>query len=121
MQKALERLRAVAATEENLMDATLDCARAGVTTGEWAGVLREVFGEYRAPTGVSAATGVTADDYWESRSSFWGTFYNPERFPTMTWIWETGGFDRTDEDELGFGLARLLDGIELLVERNARA
>jgi (2R)-ethylmalonyl-CoA mutase len=37
--------------------ATLECARAGVTTGEWAGVLREVFGEYRAPTGVSAATG----------------------------------------------------------------
>ena len=39
------------------MAATLDCARAGVTTGEWAGVLREVFGEYRAPTGVAAASG----------------------------------------------------------------
>ena len=38
------------------MAATLDCARAGVTTGEWAGVLREVFGEYRAPTGVAAAS-----------------------------------------------------------------
>jgi (2R)-ethylmalonyl-CoA mutase len=37
------------------MAATLECARAGVTTGEWAGALREVFGEYRAPTGVSAA------------------------------------------------------------------
>ena len=36
------------------MAATLACARAGVTTGEWAGALREVFGEYRAPTGVSA-------------------------------------------------------------------
>ena len=35
------------------MAATLECARAGVTTGEWAGALREVFGEYRAPTGVS--------------------------------------------------------------------
>ena len=34
------------------MDATLDCARAGVTTGEWSFALREVFGEYRAPTGV---------------------------------------------------------------------
>jgi ethylmalonyl-CoA mutase len=41
----------------NLMPATLDCARAGVTTGEWSGVLREVFGEYRAPTGVAAASG----------------------------------------------------------------
>ena len=39
------------------MAATLACARAGVTTGEWAGVLREVFGEYRAPTGVSGAVG----------------------------------------------------------------
>jgi (2R)-ethylmalonyl-CoA mutase len=57
VQRALERLRQVAGTDENLMDATLECARAGVTTGEWAGVLREVFGEYRAPTGVAAATG----------------------------------------------------------------
>ena len=38
------------------MQATLTCARAGVTTGEWAGALREVFGEYRAPTGVAGAT-----------------------------------------------------------------
>jgi (2R)-ethylmalonyl-CoA mutase len=53
----------VAVTDTNLMDATLECARAGVTTGEWAGVLREVFGEYRAPTGVAAATGGgVADD-----------------------------------------------------------
>src|SRR3712207_2757312 len=57
VERALARLRAVAGTDENLMEATLECARAGVTTGEWAGVLREVFGEYRAPTGVSAATG----------------------------------------------------------------
>jgi (2R)-ethylmalonyl-CoA mutase len=57
VQRALDRLREVAGTDENLMAATLECARAGVTTGEWAGVLREVFGEYRAPTGVAAATG----------------------------------------------------------------
>ena len=55
--KALDALRAAAGTDTNLMAATLDCARAGVTTGEWAGVLREVFGEYRAPTGVAAAGG----------------------------------------------------------------
>jgi (2R)-ethylmalonyl-CoA mutase len=55
--KALEALREAAGTDTNLMAATLDCARAGVTTGEWAGVLREVFGEYRAPTGVAAASG----------------------------------------------------------------
>ncbi|MGK5114373.1 MULTISPECIES: methylmalonyl-CoA mutase family protein [unclassified Geodermatophilus] len=59
--RALDRLRAAAGTDENLMAATLECARAGVTTGEWAGVLRGVFGEYRAPTGVAAAAG-GADD-----------------------------------------------------------
>ncbi|MFF3194779.1 protein meaA [Streptomyces misionensis] len=53
--KALERLKEAARGTENLMEATLECARAGVTTGEWAGALREVFGEYRAPTGVSSA------------------------------------------------------------------
>jgi (2R)-ethylmalonyl-CoA mutase len=57
VKKALGALREAAFSDVNLMPATLDCARAGVTTGEWAGVLREVFGEYRAPTGVSAVTG----------------------------------------------------------------
>jgi (2R)-ethylmalonyl-CoA mutase len=58
VDKALDVLKETASTAANLMDATLDCARAGVTTGEWAAALREVFGEYRAPTGVSgAATG----------------------------------------------------------------
>ncbi|MFD7241780.1 protein meaA [Streptomyces massasporeus] len=53
--KALERLKEAARGDENLMEATLECARAGATTGEWAGALREVFGEFRAPTGVSSA------------------------------------------------------------------
>jgi ethylmalonyl-CoA mutase len=56
VDKALEQLGAAARTDTNLMDATIECARAGVTTGEWAGALREVFGEYRAPTGVSGAS-----------------------------------------------------------------
>ncbi|MFZ5869470.1 MAG: protein meaA [Actinomycetota bacterium] len=50
---ALHRLVEDARGTANLVPATLACARAGVTTGEWAGALREVFGEYRAPTGVS--------------------------------------------------------------------
>jgi (2R)-ethylmalonyl-CoA mutase len=54
---ALTALRDVAKTDANLMDVSLACARAGVTVGEWAGVLREVFGEYRPPTGLAAATG----------------------------------------------------------------
>ncbi|MCU1691911.1 MAG: mutB [Frankiales bacterium] len=53
---ALRALRDAAKTDANLMAATVQCARVGVTTGEWAGALREVFGEYRAPTGVSGAT-----------------------------------------------------------------
>ncbi|CCB77546.1 MULTISPECIES: protein meaA [Streptomycetaceae] len=52
---ALEALKAAAATDANLMEPTVECARAGVTTGEWAFALREVFGEYRAPTGVGGA------------------------------------------------------------------
>lgn len=55
---ALLRLVEDAKSGVNLMEATLAAARAGVTTGEWAGTLREVFGEYRAPTGVSGAVGV---------------------------------------------------------------
>ena len=55
VRAALARLKADAEDPDvNLMDATLACARVGVTTGEWAFALREVFGEYRAPTGVGA-------------------------------------------------------------------
>ncbi|MFM8773353.1 MAG: protein meaA [Actinomycetota bacterium] len=53
---ALDALRVQALSGDNLVPASLACARAGVTTGEWAGVLREAFGEYRAPTGVSASS-----------------------------------------------------------------
>ena len=55
---ALAGLAEAAKTDANLMTATLAAARAGVTTGEWAGTLREVFGEFRAPTGVNGAVGV---------------------------------------------------------------
>lgn len=70
-------------------------------------------------TRVSASTGVSADDYWESRSSFWGTYYSPERFPTMTYLWEEKAFDQGVDDSFEFGLARLLDGVELLISRLA--
>jgi ethylmalonyl-CoA mutase len=59
VQAALDALRDAAGTDANLMEASIACARAGVTTGEWTGVLRGVFGEFRAPTGVTAA--VTGD------------------------------------------------------------
>lgn len=60
VDQALDRLRAEATTDENLMEATLAAVRAGATVGEWAGALREVFGEYRAPTGVSGVVGVSS-------------------------------------------------------------
>jgi (2R)-ethylmalonyl-CoA mutase len=61
---ALAELARVAAeedTSENLMIPTIAAARAGVTTGEWSRALREVFGSYRAPTGVGEAAAAPAD------------------------------------------------------------
>jgi ethylmalonyl-CoA mutase len=54
---ALAALRACTRDGSNVMPATISAARAGVTTGEWAQVLREEFGEFRAPTGVGGASG----------------------------------------------------------------
>jgi ethylmalonyl-CoA mutase len=67
VDQALARLAEVAGNEnesENLMTATIAAARAGATTGEWSHTLREVFGSYRAPTGVgeAAAAGQMASD-----------------------------------------------------------
>jgi (2R)-ethylmalonyl-CoA mutase len=59
--EALAALAEAAKTDANLMKPTLAAARAGATTGEWAGTLREVFGEFRAPTGVSGAVGAVSD------------------------------------------------------------
>jgi (2R)-ethylmalonyl-CoA mutase len=52
---ALKELRAAARENRNIMPASVACAKAGVTTGEWGFTLRESFGEYRAPTGVGRA------------------------------------------------------------------
>ncbi len=53
VSNALTALRQAAATAQNIMPASIAAAKAGVTTGEWAAVIRHAFGEYRAPTGVS--------------------------------------------------------------------
>jgi (2R)-ethylmalonyl-CoA mutase len=57
VQAALAHVRAAAESNENIMEASIELAEAGGTTGEWSQVLREVFGEFRAPTGVGAAVG----------------------------------------------------------------
>jgi ethylmalonyl-CoA mutase len=59
VNKALDDLAAAAKEDRNVMPASIACARAGVTTGEWTDALRAVFGEYRAPTGVARAVGVS--------------------------------------------------------------
>jgi (2R)-ethylmalonyl-CoA mutase len=65
---ALAELARVARDESaNIMPATIAAARAGATTGEWAQTLRDVFGEYRAPTGVGDATAATTEDVAELR------------------------------------------------------
>lgn len=53
VEAALARLRADAEAGRNIMPASIAAAKAGATTGEWAGVMRQVHGEYRGPTGVS--------------------------------------------------------------------
>jgi ethylmalonyl-CoA mutase len=63
VERALKALGEAAEDPEvNLMPLTLDAARVGATTGEWAGTLRTVFGEYRAPTGVGDAAAAVSDD-----------------------------------------------------------
>jgi (2R)-ethylmalonyl-CoA mutase len=61
-EAALDELRRVAQSDENIMPATIAAAKAGVTTGEWAAALRESFGEFRAPTGVGEAAAGDRDE-----------------------------------------------------------
>ncbi len=59
-KKALAALTAAAKSGANVMPVSIDCAKAGVTTGEWGAALRAVYGEYRAPTGVGGGGGHVA-------------------------------------------------------------
>lgn len=57
-------------------------------------------------------TGVSDEEWWGARDTLFAHF---DRYPTLTRLWETGGFGQPDS--FGFGLARVLDGIELLIEK----
>ncbi|MDJ0972335.1 MAG: protein meaA [Kiloniellales bacterium] len=59
--KALDDLAAAAKEDRNIMEPSIACAHAGLTTGEWTEALRRIWGEYRAPTGVGRAVGLGAD------------------------------------------------------------
>ena len=61
VKAALDGLREACRSGANVVPPSIACAHAGVTIGEWSDVLREVFGEYRAPTGVSGAVGVASE------------------------------------------------------------
>ena len=62
VKKALSKLERAAKEDRNLMEPSIACAHAGVTTGEWGAALRGVFGEYRAPTGVGGANAQPAKE-----------------------------------------------------------
>jgi ethylmalonyl-CoA mutase len=60
VKKALAGLESAAREGRNVMEPSIACAKAGVTTGEWGATLRGVFGEYRAPTGISSGVAASA-------------------------------------------------------------
>src|SRR5581483_1710105 len=61
VQAALRELESAAREDRNIMPASIACAKAGVTTGEWGSLFREVFGEYRAPTGIGRSARAARD------------------------------------------------------------
>ena len=67
--RAIADLRAAAQFGENIMPSSIAAAKAGVTTGEWGGVMRAVFGEYRAPTGVGKAVSNNTEGLEEIRDA----------------------------------------------------
>jgi (2R)-ethylmalonyl-CoA mutase len=87
--KALDGLRSAARDGENVMPPSIDAAKAGVTTGEWSDALRDVFGTYRAPTGVTASSSAGAD---------------------AKQVAEARGRVKAVADELGVGRIRILVG-----------
>jgi (2R)-ethylmalonyl-CoA mutase len=66
---ALKALRRACAEGQNVMEPSLAAARAGATTGEWGDVVRQVFGQYRAPTGVARAPSNRTEGLDEIRSA----------------------------------------------------
>jgi len=69
VEDALKELRRAASEGANVMEPSIACAKAGVTTGEWGGALREIFGEYRAPTGVAETASSKANGHGAARKS----------------------------------------------------
>ena len=81
---ALAALEAAAREDRNIMPPSIACAQAGVTTGEWAEALRAVFGEYRAPTGVARAVGVS-DGRLDARGARSRRFHGGSAGASRSW------------------------------------
>lgn len=62
VEQSLKNLSEAAREGRNIMEPSIACAHAGVTTGEWSETLREIFGEYRAPTGITSIVLADADE-----------------------------------------------------------
>ena len=69
MQQALDQLHKAAVDGSNIMPPSIAAAKVGVTTGEWADVVRQAFGQYRGPTGVSASASNRTEGLDEIRES----------------------------------------------------
>jgi len=72
VEATLNDLRNAATEGRNIMEPSIACAKAGVTTGEWGAVMRKVFGEFRAPTGVSKAVSNSAEGLDDLREAVSG-------------------------------------------------
>ncbi|HEY6738674.1 MAG TPA: TetR/AcrR family transcriptional regulator [Actinopolymorphaceae bacterium] len=68
---------------------------------------------------LERATGQSNDEWWQDRERLWEEYFDVERFPTMTYVWEHGGYDSGAHEAAAaghdFGLQRLLDGLEALI------
>lgn len=104
--------------EESLYDALRSGGFSATDTVALANLIRwQLLGAARSSIGDLAEerhTGVSIEAYWDSRASFWTTYFEAERFPNMLAIHLAGGFDDPAAWDFDIMLARLLDGIERL-------
>jgi len=123
---ALDEVRRVAATDENLMPATIEFAKAGGTVGEWARALREVFGEYRAPTGVGRVQVAVTDALVEVRARA-GAFAESRGAPIRILVAKPGldghsnGAEQIAVAARDVGMEVVYQGIRLTPEQIAAA
>jgi AcrR family transcriptional regulator len=106
--------------EEGLYSALQAAGVTGAENVALANLVRwQLLGAGRATIGDAAEerhTGVSAEAYWESRSSFWISYFDSTRFPSMAAVWEAGGFDDPVGWDFDLMITRLLDGIERLAD-----